>query len=186
MSAARQWSIKCAVVFVVVGVLALALPALLGVIKPSIEPMRLNGMFAGTVFVGAAVSLYVSSLSSSGVKALLIAVPAGFTTLPLFRAIEAAAYAIVGSAQAGTGRVNLPSSYDPRVLALEAAVSMTLFLRFALINHRSIDRDARRVAPGRPDCWVHGAERRRLHGRADVGAPTVTLSPAHNRPLSDV
>ena len=42
MSAARQWLVKCGVVFGVVVVLALALPALLAVIRPSIEPMRMN------------------------------------------------------------------------------------------------------------------------------------------------
>jgi len=51
-------------VFGVVVVLALALPALLAVIKPSIEPMRVNMIFAATVLVAAAVSLYLSSLAT--------------------------------------------------------------------------------------------------------------------------
>lgn len=145
ISAARQWLVKCGVVFGVVVVLALALPALLAVIKPSIEPMRVNGMFAATLLVAAAVSLYVSSLCGSGLKALLIAVPAGFATLPVLGLSEAAARAILGFAQMATGHIDLPTGYDPRVMALEAAVLIALLLRFALINHRSIDWDARRV-----------------------------------------
>jgi len=145
MSAARQWAIKCGVVFGVVVVLGLALPALLGVLKPSVEPMGINWAFAATLLVASAVSLYVSSLCSSGLKALVIAVPAAFATLPVLALCESAAFAVMGLAHRATDRPNLWTGYDGRALALEAAVLIAMLLRFAIMNHRSIDRDIRRV-----------------------------------------
>jgi hypothetical protein len=145
MSAARQWVIKCGVVLGVVVVLGLALPALLAVLKPSIEPMRINWGFAATLLIGAAVSLYVSSLSGSGLKALLIAVPAAFAVLPVLAVGEGAAFALVGLVRVPSIRVSPLAGFDDRVLALEAAVLITLLLRFALINHRSLDGNVKRV-----------------------------------------
>lgn len=145
MSAARQWVVKCGVAFGVVVVLGLALPALLAVLKPSIEPMRINWGFAATLLIASAVSLYVSSLSASGLKALLIAVPAAFAVLPVLAVGEGAAFALVGLVRVPTVHVSLLAGYDDRVLALEAAVLITLLLRFALINHRSLDGSVKRV-----------------------------------------
>ena len=145
MSTARQWLIKCGVVFGVVVVLGLALPALLAVLKPSIGPMRINWGFAATLLIGAAVSLYVSSLSGSGLKALLIAVPAAFAVFPVLAVGEGAAFALIGLVRVPKAPFGLLTGYDDRVLALEAAVLMTLLLRFALINHGSIDGDIKRV-----------------------------------------
>lgn len=145
MSTARQWSIKCGVVCGLVVVLALALPALLAVMKPSIEPMRINWGFAATLLTAAAVSLYVSSLSASGLKALLIAVPAAFAVLPLLAVGEGVAFALIGLVRVPTVRVSPLAGYDDRVLALEAAVLMALLLRFASVNHRTIDGGVKRV-----------------------------------------
>lgn len=145
MSTARQWLIKCGVVFGVVIVLGLALPAVLAVLKPSIGPMRINWGFAATLLIAAAVSLYVSSLSASGLKALLIAVPSAFAVLPVLAAGAGAAFALVGLVRVPSVRVSLLAGYDDRILALEAGVLMALLLRFALINHRTIDGDVKRV-----------------------------------------
>lgn len=51
----------------------------------------------------------------------------------------------MGLAKTATGRIDLPVGYVPKVLALEAVVLIAQLLRFALINHRSIDRDAKCV-----------------------------------------
>ena len=143
MSAARQWLIKCGVVFGLVVVLGLALPALLGVLKPSVEPMRMNWTFAATVVVAAAVGLYASSLCGSGLKALLIAAPAAFAAVPVLALCDAAADAMLSLDQKGSA--DLSAVHSARVMAFEAAVLIALLLRFALINHRSIDSDVRRV-----------------------------------------
>lgn len=145
MSAARQWLVKCGVVFGVVVVLALALPALLAVIKPSIEPMRVNAIFVATVLVAAAVSLYVSSLCGSGLKALMIAVPAAFATLPVLELCDAAAHSMLRLTRIVSGDRYLSVRFDVGTVAVEVTILIALLLRVALINHRSGSGGGKRI-----------------------------------------
>jgi hypothetical protein len=153
ISAARQWLVKCGVVFGMAIVLGLALPALLGVIKPSIEPMRMNWAFASTLVVAAAVSLYVSSLCGSGLKALLIAAPAAFATLPVLELSQGVVSAVLQPQ--GIARADIQLMGDGRTMAVQAAVMIALLLRFALVNHRSNDRGTLRLV--RQLIWTVGA-----------------------------
>jgi len=145
MPASRQWMLKSAVVFGLVSALGLGLPTLLAVLNPSVEPMRVNGAFAGVVLVTAAVSLYVSSLCSAGLKALLIAVPSAFATLPILQLCEMAAYLVARLAGIRTGGVPLTMPFNDRLVAIEAVVLIVILVRLAATNHRSADSDGRRV-----------------------------------------
>jgi len=137
----------------VVVVLGLALPALLGVIKPSLEPMRMNWRLASTLVVAAAIGLYVSSLCGSGLKALLIAAPAAFATLPVLELSEGVVYAVLQPQ--GIAKADIRLMYDGRTMAVQAAVMIALLLRFALVNHRSNDRGTLRLL--RQLIWIVGA-----------------------------
>jgi hypothetical protein len=83
VSTRRQWAIKVATVFVLCVLLALVLPAGLILLFGLARSVSLNVPFAAAVIMLAAVSLYVSSLSSSGLKALLVSGPAALSLLVL-------------------------------------------------------------------------------------------------------
>ena len=113
--------------------LAIALPALLMYIGPSEDDIRLNEWFAATAVVLAVGSLYVSSISSSGMRALVIAMP---LTLGVF---------LLGGWLLGHGFfLGLHGSHLPLVVL--SSVVLALMLWFGLENHRSAERSARRVA----------------------------------------
>ena len=63
--------------------LAMALPAALTLVFEGAHAVRFNVPFATVVILLAAVGLYVSSLSDSGVKALLLAGPAALSLMML-------------------------------------------------------------------------------------------------------
>jgi hypothetical protein len=133
VAAWKQWTVKVATTLGLVLALAVGLPALLMSIHPALGDDHPNELFAGFVIVLTVISLYVSSISASGIRALLFAIPVvagGMLTinrlvlfLP-FRSFE--------------GRVSLS-------LVLLAGL-LAVLLRLALANHRSADLGARRVS----------------------------------------
>jgi hypothetical protein len=166
MPAWTAWSIKLAVTMGLAVVLSLGLPWLLRLAVPSLDMMVFRmwrPRTIGVVLFGTALALYVSSLSRSGVRALLVAMPAAFcagAVTELLLVLNARAFrpydvgALLGA---------WPNPYQNRLLAdianknwpvqgllvmgLAALAAGLAFMlaRFALINHRSAERGSRRI-----------------------------------------
>lgn len=146
--AAWQWQIKIAVALGLTFALALALPAALIWILPSQDPQvaaRLHRqMFAPSIVLILAsltcLSLYVSTLCSSGLWALLLTVPATFAVavfiMELGRQLESVMYS----------RGVRPDGRAMEWAGAGLAIAViALVLRLGLSNHRSADRDPRRT-----------------------------------------
>jgi len=160
----KQWIIKAGIVVALALTLAWVLPALLEMIAA--EPgVRDRSFPAIAVLLLCAAALYVSSLSTSGVRAFLASFPviagamllAGVATVPLVaRAPRAAvrwlAQALQPVLQATLGPIDQKSEFWGRMYirmydTFEGAwVGFALLLVvFAFTNHRSVDRSRRRV-----------------------------------------
>ena len=144
----QQWAIKLAVVLGLTFVLGILWPALLASIFPperldwtrAILSSRSVGPVLGLMAV-TTVSLYVSTLCSSGLWAVLLSVPASFAVLTFVLKLRAIMEGVLYS---------LPGRADATIvgwaLALMTMAVMALVLRLALENHRSADRRGSRVA----------------------------------------
>lgn len=151
MSTVRQWSIKVATVFFICVVLVMVLPAALILSFGLARSINVNVPFATSVLMLAAVSLYVSSLSSSGVKALLISGP---VALSLFVLVGSLAQTVLWAGRmAGIG-----PSHDVFGRATIAAIGVVAFsqlVAFAHTNHRTSDRSSVRI--WRQVLWLCGS-----------------------------
>jgi hypothetical protein len=145
--AAWQWQIKIAVALGLTFALALALPAALNWILPPQDPQvaaRLpRQMFApSTVLVLASLtglSLYVSTLCSSGLWALLLSVPAAFAVAVFIMRLRGVLESVMYS------RGVRPDWLEWAEAGLTMAV-IALVLRLGLANHASADRNPGRIA----------------------------------------
>lgn len=137
MAMAKQWAVKSGVVVGLAVLLAIGLPILLGYIGLPAEDLRINPWYLGMVVIVAAGSLYVSSLCSSGLRALLMSPPVFLAVLVLFNVLGPAI-----------------QFYAPPMLGL-ATVFVVLVLRFGLVNHRSSERGAARI--WRQVIWMAGS-----------------------------
>ncbi len=123
MAAWKQWSVKAGTALLLSLLLTFALPALL-----LAEPIRgaRNEWYACAILLLTAGSLYVSSLSSSGLRAFVVSfwVPlVMFTVLRLFGGF-----------------------IDTRLALAPIAGLLALLLWFGMLNHRSAERGAWRVS----------------------------------------
>lgn len=140
MGAGTQWLLKAAVVLVLALVLGLAIPAAL---TPIVAPgagfevfLRAGSKLGLAIVLLAAGSLYVSSLSGSGVKAMAFALP--FLVCGGFLSILAS-QATLRSFNGGPARA--PSATEISiVVGFAAATVVAWLLRLGLINHRHADR----------------------------------------------
>ena len=146
MPASRQWLIKIGVVITLSLVLAILLPAGLAAalttshITRSILQMLFFSKFVLVLLGTTVVSLYVSTLCSSGISALMISVPtalaAAAAVLPLGDQLQHYLYSLGGRP-------------DWRLIErLTLLLTLALFgivLRLAFVNHRSADRSAART-----------------------------------------
>ena len=124
VAAWQQWMVKAGVTLGLALLLAIGLPMLFAIDGP-----QLNPVYIGIVVVLATGSLYVSSLCSSGLRTLTVSGPAILLVfLPLGRFIRPYGYVLM-------------SPMDALVLA----GLLVLSLRFAFENHRSAERNLRRV-----------------------------------------
>ena len=73
MASWKQWIVKAGTAIGLAMLLAVALPALL--LSVSGGAIRINAWYACVILLLTAVSLYVSSLSTSGLRALLVSLP---------------------------------------------------------------------------------------------------------------
>ena len=154
MAAWQQWLVKTGTVLGLAFAFAIGLPAFLtyfdssGVeLRTALRPWR---EATGMVVLLATCSLYVSSFSASGLRALVLGLPFVAGAALLIQAAGSAAEWVfyhsavdaAGRAVARHWRSNAPSEIMTPVLA---AGFLTLLLRFAFLNHRSAERSVGRV-----------------------------------------
>jgi hypothetical protein len=127
MASWKQWMVKAGTALGLAMLLAVALPALLTSLSGG--HVRIAEGFACAILLLTAVSLYVSSLSTSGVRALLLSVPVSlFVVFPVIAFVS----------RLGWVELTLP------VVGL-FALALAVVLYFALLNHRSAERGVWRI-----------------------------------------
>jgi hypothetical protein len=131
----KQWLIKMAIVF--------GLALLLGILLAEIVMVRFHRPMeilsrGGFIFLVTSISLYVSSLSTSGVKAVVLALPATIGLIAFFNLLTSIAYR--SGVRIPLGFINNPL---PAVTLVAGFIAVTL--RYAYVNHRSGERNGRRV-----------------------------------------
>lgn len=127
MASGKQGMVKAGVALGLAMLLAVGLPAVL--FSVSGGHVQINEWYACTILLLTAVSLYTSSLSRNGVRALLLSLPVSLVVLFVIAGLQS------------TLRMGRLSPF-PLVL-FAAFVAVVLYL--ALLNHRSAERSAGRV-----------------------------------------
>ena len=148
MAAWKQWCVKAGVALGVAVLLGAALPELLGSFSPSGDGKSITAGFTGTIVLISAGSLYISSLSGSGVRAVLgcaavIAVVA-LALPPAFDLVSPVLIWIIDAGLTAAGQQAIRRSHE--LIMVAAGVGfLPLALWFGLVNHRSSEWDLRRV-----------------------------------------
>jgi ABC-2 family transporter protein len=149
IAAWKQWAIKAATALGLALLLGIALPYVLyAVVPPPDDPMPLRlRREPPVVILLTMLSLYVSSLCGSAVRAMVASIPvvvgsalytgaaAGLVTDIAVRAVRAATVS-----ESNRVRVLQRMAMETRIqyaLILAAIVTIALLLRFAFVNHRS-------------------------------------------------
>jgi ABC-type transport system involved in multi-copper enzyme maturation permease subunit len=164
MSARTQWTVKAGTAVGVAMALGLGVPVLLslltrsGAIGREVQPLLTAGAGLGLVFL-TVVSLYVSSLCASGVRALIGSIPVGLGVVVGFVSSRVSFFRLgfdpffffkyswwqPGVFTLGTRLSLLLMLLIVLSLVLYAG-SLGLLLRFARANHTSSERGPRRIA----------------------------------------
>jgi hypothetical protein len=158
MSGSAQWAMKAGIAMVVSLTVGLGLPALLSSIMRSAAfstPAPTHPPLISAIVIAflTVVSLYVSSLCTSGLRALMWSLLAGLAPLAIvsprgsfrilyYRVFDAGYGVIVRDLGARVAAMLIVLDLFP--VALYVGV-LALLLRFASANHRSSDRGARRI-----------------------------------------
>jgi hypothetical protein len=152
-----QWMVKVGVAFGLALVFGAGLPILLIQLAPheTSSALRMSGDLTVLIVLLTASSIYISSLSGSGVRAMVLSLPAGIGVAFFIRVVTGA-LGWVMSTLAGpwmgrivTGAV-APASVDPTDVFMAAArmwslALVPLLVWFAFANHRSSERTVRRA-----------------------------------------
>jgi hypothetical protein len=126
MASWKQWMLKCGTAAGLLLVLGIGVPAVVLLVTGG--PIRLNGWFVVSLVLLIAIAVYVSSLSSSSLRALVVSV-----AVPLVLIMA-------------TSGLRLVVRWDlTRVNVALFGAFVVLLLRLAFDNHRSADRNAPRV-----------------------------------------
>ncbi len=168
----KQWAVKAGTAVGLALLLALGVPALLASINPALDLERfLQPQLAAGVALLTVGSLYVSSLSTSGLRALLVSLPALIGAALFLQFLAEYPGSAVFRGLRGTVPVP-PIQVSLRVVTvLEPILTgglLALMLRFALTNHRSADRTADRVL--KQLLWMAGCLTVGVIGVAGVAA----------------
>jgi hypothetical protein len=142
----KQWAVKAGMALGLVLALGAGLPALLGSLDPSADSIHVNAAFAGVMVLSAATSLYVSSLCTSGLRALLASVFVLFgIPILLGSVVLPPVIRLLQPLLPRTALVPL-SAAAPLAVGLGTGL-VALLLVFGLVNHRSSERGLARVWP---------------------------------------
>ena len=150
----RQWTVKTAVVLILAFGLGLGLPWLLESVTPGLgTDDTMDVEVIPVVGAMAIVSLYVSSLSPSGLRALVASVGVSFAGgIALFlldslgRTVTEVTYPLLRTAP-WRRLISMDTAQGIAIgVALVAAVIVVgLLLRYAMVNHRNAERSARAI-----------------------------------------
>jgi hypothetical protein len=155
LASSTQWAVKVTVALALSWLVTIGLPALLAFLGPAIDgvvpsPTHLIAERTLLSILLTVAGLYVSSLSTSGVRAVMAALPALFGAGMLIR------FAIAWTGKASAGSIHrVGPDTMPWLIGLTAVGLSVLVLRFALANHRSADRTAARIVG--QVAWIAGA-----------------------------
>jgi hypothetical protein len=156
MATAKQWAVKSGVVLGLAVLLAIGLPILLGYMSLPAEDFRIDPWYVGMVIINAAGSLYVSSLCSSGLRALLLSLPIPLIVIVLFRVLSAAPYWGVAAFGTLTRSQGLSiERYQWRLMPVVWLIFFAIALRLAFVNHRSSEHGPQRI--WRQAAWMAGS-----------------------------
>ena len=141
----QQWAVKAGVVLGLALLLGAVLPAALLYVSPAGRVQAIPpGTWLASTLPLAAISLYVSSFSASGVRALMTTLPVLPGLIIYFRTIEWGLH-WVRTRLLGRGALGLMRFDGWLVMTLLAGL-VPLLLFLALRNHRSLDRSSRTLA----------------------------------------
>jgi ABC-type transport system involved in multi-copper enzyme maturation permease subunit len=153
----QQWMVKVGVAFGLALLFGVGLPVLLNQLTPEggFRTIRLSADLTVLIVLLTATSIYISSLSSSGVRAIVLSLPIGMAVAYFVQmasgALRWVTLQLAGRSMADivTGAVT-PLSVDPADVVIFAArgFSLTLaplLLWFGFVNHTSPERTARRI-----------------------------------------
>ena len=152
-----QWTVKVGVAFGLALLFGVGLPLFLNQLTSgeAVRVIRVVADLTVLIVLLTASSIYISSLSGSGVRAMVLSLPIGMAVASFVQiasgALQWVSLQIAGPllADVFTGAV-APSSVDPRDVVLYGArgLSLTLaplLLWFGFVNHTSPERTARRI-----------------------------------------
>ena len=138
----RQWAVKVAVVMGLTLVLSVAMPAVFIHVVRGVE-FRSNELIPFLIVMMLAVTgLYASSLSTSGVRALILSVPLVLGCSLFFWLGQSLGVLAVRALAAGRERYYGSRAGDEvamMILCAAAAILGALLLRYGYLNHRSAD-----------------------------------------------
>jgi hypothetical protein len=153
----QQWMVKVGVTLGLALLFGAGLPVLLNQLTPleGFRAHRMTGDFMELIVLLTASSLYISSLSSSGVRAMVLSLPSGMAVALFVQmvsgALRWATLKLAGPLMADivTGAV-APASIEPAEVVIFAARAflltlVPLLLWFGFVNHRSSERTVRRI-----------------------------------------
>ena len=146
-----QWTVKVAMALGLALLMGVGVPMLLNYVSPApdhFDAWRVWQQNAITVTVLTSFSLYVSSLSTGGLRAMLLAFPVGLAGLGLVQWILSTVFIGATAILPETsGRVVLSYRPERELTAIVfATILVALALWLALQNHRSADLGLRRIA----------------------------------------
>ncbi len=153
----QQWMVKVGVSLGLALLFGVGLPVLLNQLTPheAFRELRMSGDLTVLIVLLTASSTYISSLSGSGVRAMVLSLPIGMAVAYFVQMVSGALRWVTGQlagpwmADIVTGAV-APSSIDPVdvVTFVARAFSLTLaplLLWFGFVNHTSSERTVRRM-----------------------------------------
>jgi len=153
----QQWMVKVGVTLGLALLFGVGLPVLLNQLTPleGFRALRMTGDLTVLIVLLTASSIYISSLSGSGVRAMVLSLPIGMAVAFFVRMVSGAlrwvTLELAGPLMASivTGAV-APSSVDPADVVIFAALGFSLTLAplllwFGFVNHTSSERTVRRI-----------------------------------------
>lgn len=153
----KQWMVKASTTIGLVVLLGIVLPLVLNWLHPADDNWSLARPLLAVLLLTAG-SLYVSSLCTSGVKAMVMSLPllvgSAMYAATLNTVLWAAAYRMFHETMLHASpafrlqwiRASVAVQWSTQVMTIAAGVALTLLLlRFAFVNHRTAERSTRRT-----------------------------------------